>query len=41
MEYVEVARAESERGELVLRERRDPTTGGADGRWSCGSTASS
>ena len=24
MEYVEIARAESERGELVLRERRDP-----------------
>ena len=24
MEYVEVARAESERGEVVLRERRDP-----------------
>ena len=26
MEYAEVARAESERGELVLRERRDPRT---------------
>lgn len=25
MEYVEVARAESERGEVVLRERRDPS----------------
>ncbi len=27
MEYVEVARAESERGEVVLRERRDPDAG--------------
>ncbi|MGZ4477564.1 MAG: spermidine synthase [Nocardioidaceae bacterium] len=27
MEYVEVARAESERGEVVLRERRDPDLG--------------
>ena len=27
MEYVEVARAESERGELVLRERHDPESG--------------
>lgn len=27
MEYVEVARAESERGEVVLRERRDPEAG--------------
>ena len=27
MEYVEVARAESERGEVVLRERRDPELG--------------
>jgi spermidine synthase len=27
MEYVEVARAESERGEIVLRERRDPDLG--------------
>jgi len=27
MEYVEVARAESERGEVVLRERRDPDVG--------------
>ena len=27
MEYVELARAESERGELVLRERRDPEVG--------------
>ena len=27
MEYVEVARAESERGEIVLRERRDPDAG--------------
>ena len=27
MEYVEVARAESARGEVVLRERRDPETG--------------
>ena len=27
MEYVEVARAESPRGEIVLRERREPTAG--------------
>ena len=40
MEYVEVARAESERGEVVLRERRDRRAAAA-GRWSCGSTASS
>ena len=26
-EYVELARAESERGEVVLRERRDPDAG--------------
>jgi spermidine synthase len=29
MEYVEVARAESERGEVVLRERRDPDAQGS------------
>ncbi len=29
MEYVEVARADSERGEVVLRERRDPALGEA------------
>src|SRR4051794_25464763 len=28
MEYVELARAESARGEVVLRERRDPDRGG-------------
>lgn len=27
MEYVDIARAESERGEIVLRERRDPDAG--------------
>ena len=35
MEYVEVARAESGRGEVVLRERHDPEDPTAVRCWSC------
>ena len=41
MEYVELARAETERGEVVLRERRDPDDPRAVPCSSCGSTACS